>query len=192
MRRVLIAFILAIACASAQAQRPSPVDWSTVSRFMSLMQLFMQTAAANAGDDPRAAQRAMDEILAGRNREANRLMLEIFGDIPYSEREKLLAIGRSMVVLGQKQFSASSLSAAEAAIVAARRELVAMGLTYHDRNQFLDAVKRGDVLAVKLYLAGRGVDPDLPDASGNSALDYARRAGNPELIALLDTKPRRP
>ncbi|MGH8697252.1 MAG: hypothetical protein ACREVS_12290, partial [Burkholderiales bacterium] len=66
------------------------------------------------------------------------------------------------------------------------------GLAYHDRTQFLEAVKRSDVLAVKLFLAGRGVDPSAADASGNSALELARRGGNPELIALLSAASSKP
>jgi ankyrin repeat protein len=38
---------------------------------------------------------------------------------------------------------------------------------------------------VKLFLAGRGVDPNATDPSGRSAIELARRSGNPELIALL-------
>jgi hypothetical protein len=32
-----------------------------------------------------------------------------------------------------------------------------MGLRYWDEQQFLDAVRRGDRIAVDLYLAGRGL-----------------------------------
>jgi ankyrin repeat protein len=60
-----------------------------------------------------------------------------------------------------------------------------MGLGYHDRNQFLDAVKRGDAIAVRLFLTGRGVDPNAKDAWGNTALELARRGGDPEIVALV-------
>lgn len=192
MRRLIVALSLALTCALAHAQNPTPVDWATVSRFMSLVQLFMQAAAERSGNDPSAVERTMNDVLTGKNPEANRLMLEIFGDIPFAEREKLISIGRSMVVLGQKQLAAASQSAREAEMLAARRELHAMGLSYYDKGQFLEAVKRGDVLAVKLFLAGRGVDPSATDAWGNSALDHARRTGNPELLALFEAATKRP
>jgi hypothetical protein len=192
MRRLIVALSLALASALAHAQNPSPVDWATVSRFMSLMQVFMQAAAASSDNDPRAVERTMNEVLAGRNPEANRLMLEIFGDIPFDERERLISIGRSMLVLGQKQLAAASQSANETAVLAARRNLHAMGLSYYDKGQFLEAVKRGDVPAVKLFLAGRAVSPAVTDAWGNSALDHARRTGNPELLALFEAAARRP
>jgi ankyrin repeat protein len=38
---------------------------------------------------------------------------------------------------------------------------------------------------VQLFLTGRGVDPNARDAFGNTALDLARRGGDPEIIALL-------
>jgi hypothetical protein len=34
-----------------------------------------------------------------------------------------------------------------------------MGLRYYDETQFSDAVKRGDKLAVDLFIAGNGIDP---------------------------------
>jgi ankyrin repeat protein len=65
-----------------------------------------------------------------------------------------------------------------------------MGLTYHDTGHFLDAVRRNDVIAVRLFLAGRGVDPGAKDLWGNSALDIAKRGGHPELVALLSSATR--
>ena len=35
-----------------------------------------------------------------------------------------------------------------------------MGLSYYDHGQFLDAVKRNDELAVELFIAGKGVEPE--------------------------------
>ena len=49
-----------------------------------------------------------------------------------------------------------------------------MGLTYHDSKQFLDAVKRNDVLAAELFIAGRGVDLSATDFWGRDAVDFAR------------------
>jgi hypothetical protein len=185
MRRLVVVLALALASFHSHAQNPTPVDWSTVSRFLALMQVFMQSAAANAGNDPRAAERAMDDILAGRNPEANRLMLEIFVDVPPAERERLMAIGRSMMTLSQRQAAAGAQRSADAVMLQARRDLTAMGLVYHDRGQFIDAVKRGDVLAVQLFLRGRGVDPAAKDVWGVSAAELARRGGNPEMMALF-------
>ena len=143
----------------------------------------MQSAAK---DDGKQAQQAVDEIFAGRNAEANELAKELFADVPAAEREKMAALGRSLVVLGQKQAAVDARAAEETAAITARKDLAGMGLVYHDPTQFLDAVRRGDVIAVRLFLAGRGVDPKTADIWGNTALDLARRNGNPELVALLE------
>jgi ankyrin repeat protein len=60
-----------------------------------------------------------------------------------------------------------------------------MGLRYHDPNDFLDAVKRDDALAVELFVAGRGVNLGARDAQGHTALDIARARGNAQIAQLL-------
>jgi hypothetical protein len=189
------AAIVAAGIASAQAQGTAPsatTDWATLGRFLSLVQVFMQAAAAGCppggptqGCDPNAAQKAFDDVVNGRNPEANALLLDIFAGVPQPEREKLLSIGRSMAALSRKDIAAQAQSTSDARAIQARKDLAGMGLVYHDRNEFLDAVRRNDVLAVKLFLAGRGVDATAADPWGNSALELARRSGNAEMIALL-------
>ncbi len=73
-----------------------------------------------------------------------------------------------------------------ALMIEARKNLTAMGLSYHSQAQFLDAVRRKDVLAVKLFLDGGGVDPGAKGADGKSAVELAREAGAAEIVALLD------
>jgi hypothetical protein len=51
-------------------------------------------------------------------------------------------------------------------------------LSYFDRKQFLDAVKRNDRLAVQLYLGGGGVDP-------RAGLEAAMGAGLIEMEQLI-------
>ena len=60
-----------------------------------------------------------------------------------------------------------------------------MGLRYYDSAQFLEAVARDDALAVELYVRARGVNLQVRDAQGRSALDLARGNGNPQVIAIL-------
>lgn len=194
-RKFVGAAIAAAGIASAHAQgaaSPTTTDWATLGRFLSLVQVFMQAAAAGCpqggptrGCDPNAAQKAFDDVVNGQNPEANALMLEMFAGLPQPEREKLLSIGRSMAALSRKDIAAQAQSTGDARAIQARKDLAGMGLVYHDRNEFLDAVRRNDVLAVRLFLAGRGVDANAADAWGNSALELAKRSGNAELIALL-------
>jgi hypothetical protein len=191
--KYVIAALAAAACigvASAQSTLAPATDWATFSRFLSLVHVFVQAAcppggSASQGCDPNAAQKAFDDIANGRNAEANALMLDIFAGVPAAEREKMLAIGRTMVAVNRKQMAAEAQVQGDSGAIQARKDLTAIGLSYHDRNQFLDAVKRKDAIAVRLFLAGRGVDPNAKDAWGASALELARRGGDPEIIALL-------
>jgi len=198
LKHVLAALAAAagIGTASAQGTSMSAGDWATFGRFLSLVQVFMQAAcppAASQPCDPNAAQRAIDDIANGRSSEANALMLDIFADVPAAEREKLLSIGRQMVAMNRKQMAAGTAQIpGDSAAMQARRDLTAIGLSYHDRDQFLDAVKRKDAIAVRLFLVGRGVDPNAKDAWGKSALELARRGGDPEIVGLLSAGPGRP
>jgi hypothetical protein len=194
-RRWAAAVVAAGAIGAAHAQGSNPpgaaTDWATVGRLLSLVQVVVDAAAASCPQGNRdpgcvdAGRQAVDDILNGRNADANALALELFAEVPSPEREKLIGIGRSFAALSRKTIAADEAAAAETRAIRARKDLAGMGLVYHDPTQFLDAVKRGDVLAVKLFLAGRGVDPNATDWSGTSALELARRGGNPELAALL-------
>lgn len=65
----------------------------------------------------------------------------------------------------------------------ARRDLRSMGLEYFNQEQFFDAVKRGDKLAVELFLAGGGIDPNKADKSGKTPIKAA--TAFPEIKTLL-------
>lgn len=185
LRHTLAALAAASTMGAAHAQSATiQTDWATFGKFLSVVHVLMQ-ASEKSGGDPKAMQQAMDDILAGRNAEANALALEIFGEVPVTEREKMLSIGRSMASMNRRQVIAEARTSTDAAAIQARKDLTAMGLVYHDRAQFLDAVKRNDVLAVRLFLAGRGVDPDARDLLGASALDIAKRGGSAEMVELL-------
>ena len=86
--------------------------------------------------------KAANEAIAG-------LMKDALVDVSPENRATIAAIGRDLVGMarknllgvgpGQTLFPDRSLEA--------RKELTAMGLTYHDSKQFLEAVKRNDTLA---------------------------------------------
>ena len=178
---------LAAACTVGAAHAQSTTiqtDWATFGKLLSVVHVLMQ-ASEQSGGDPKAMQKAMDEILSGRNADANALALEIFGEVPAQEREKMLSIGRSMAAMSQRQGVADARTSGDAAALQARKDLTAMGMVYHDKAQFLDAVKRNDLLAAQLFIVGRGVDPNARDLLGHSALDIAKRGGNAEMIELL-------
>lgn len=175
------AFATCVAAGPAAAQTAT-TDWVTLGRVLAVVQSVMQAAAS---DDPLAGQRAVEDLMSGRNPEANALLLDIMGEVPASERERMLSIGRSIASMNRKQIAAQGRDDAEAAAIRARKDLTGMGLAYHDAGQYLDAVRRNDLIAARLFILGRGVDVAARDASGASALDIARRAGNAEMIALL-------
>jgi hypothetical protein len=146
---------------------------------------------AAESDSATASLRAMDEVLAGRNAAANEavagLMKDMLADVSPQDRATIAAIGRDLVGVARKNllgvrpgetlFPDRSLEA--------RKQLNAMGLTYHDSRQFLDAVKRNDGLAAELFIAGRGVDLAATDFWGRDAVDFARRNNNESLAQLI-------
>jgi hypothetical protein len=185
LKHAVIAIAAACAVGTAHAQSATTqTDWATFGKLLSVVQVLMQ-ASEKSGGDPKVMQRAMDDILNGRNADANALALEIFGEVPAAEREKMLSIGRSMAAMSQRQAIADTRATGDAVAIQARKDLTAIGLVYHDKAQFLEAVKRNDVLAARLFILGRGVDPNARDLLGVSALDLARRGGNAEMIELL-------
>jgi hypothetical protein len=185
LKHTLAALAAAFTVGAAHGQSTTiQTDWATFGKLLSVVHVLMQ-ASEKSGGDPKAVQQAMDDILSGRNADANALALEIFGEVPAQEREKMLSIGRSMASMSQRQSVAEGRASVDVGAIQARKDLTAIGLVYHDRTQFLDAVKRNDVLAAQLFIAGRGVDPDAKDLLGHSALDIAKRGGNPEMIDLL-------
>ncbi len=66
----------------------------------------------------------------------------------------------------------------------ARKQLTAMGLQYFDQSQFASAIRRGDQLAVALFVAGRGIPKDM-EVEGKTPLALAQELGKAEIIRLL-------
>ena len=66
----------------------------------------------------------------------------------------------------------------------ARKELTAMGLQYFSQEQFMAAIRRGDSMAVDLFITGGGVDLNAATA-GATPLKIAESSGHKEIVALL-------
>ena len=66
----------------------------------------------------------------------------------------------------------------------ARKELTAMGLQYYNQDQFVAAIRRGDTLAVDLYLAGGGIDLNAGGA-GKTPLAIADSANQQAIAGML-------
>jgi hypothetical protein len=155
---------------------------------LTLVQMFVRVAAQS--DDPKASLKALDDVLAGRNTEANRafagLLEEATADMPGENRDKVASIARELASTARKEIAKPPLeSIGPERSLQARKDLTAMGLRYYDDTQYLDAVKRNDALAVELYLLGRGINASAKGSDGRSALDIARANKNDRLVGLL-------
>jgi hypothetical protein len=140
-------------------------DWKLIGGILALVQQVVHQAATSP--DPAAAQRSVDEILSGGNEPANRIAAgvldEVLQDVPAEQRGTFVAIGRDLLTLARRE-QARAVAQPQAAVepgrddaLRARKELHAMGLRYWDEQQFLEAVRRGDRIAVDLFLAARGL-----------------------------------
>ena len=152
IRALLIVGFLIPALPAQAAEDPSR---DSLGHMLTLVHMFVRIASE--ADAPQASLRAIDEVLSGRNAAANEavagLMKDMLADVSPEDRATIAAIGRDLVGLARKNllgvrpgetlFPDRSLEA--------RKQLNAMGLTYHDSRQFLDAVKRNDSLAAELF-----------------------------------------
>ena len=184
IRILAVAALLVPALPAQAADEPSSLGHA-----LTLVHMFVRLAAES--DNSQLGLRAIDEVLAGRNAAANEaiagLLNDVLADVSPEDRATIAAIGRDLVTVARKNilgakpgetlFPDRSLNA--------RKELAAMGLTYHDSRQFLEAVKRNDVLAAELFIAGRGVDLSATDFWGRDAVDFARRNKNEGLAQLI-------
>lgn len=66
----------------------------------------------------------------------------------------------------------------------ARKELTAMGLQYFSQEQFIAAIRRGDLMAVELFITGMGIDLNA-GAPSSTPLSIAENSGRQEIASLL-------
>ena len=131
--------------------------WPAFGHALTLIQTLVRIGAHS--DNP---VQGFDDVLAGRDEDANRaafgLMQEITADMPPEYRSKMASIGMDLAAMARKNARAGTggTSSNEAALQA-RKELHAMGLSYYDEKQYRDAVKRGDKIAVDLFVAAQGI-----------------------------------
>jgi len=161
--RLLVVVLLLPLSASAASEDAD--DWKLIGGVLALVQQIVHQAANSP--DPQAAQKGVDAILAGRNGEANRIaagiMEEVMQDVPSEQRDVFVSIGRDLLTLARREQARAAVPAAAAAetsreeALQARRDLHAMGLRYWDERQYAEALKRGDRIAVDLYLAAQGL-----------------------------------
>ena len=139
-------------------------DWKLIGGILAIVQQVVHQAVTSP--DPAAAQKSMEAILSGGNEQANRIAAgiadEMLQDMPIEQRGVVAALGRDLLTLARRDQAraAAQPQAAEASrddALQARKELHAMGLRYWDEQQFLEAARRGDRIAVDLFLAAKGL-----------------------------------
>jgi hypothetical protein len=158
----IVAGIVAAFSFIATARADDAADRATLARVLALVAPIVHAAATSP--ESRAAQKEIDAAFAGRNEEVNRIALSLFdtmlSDFPPESRPAMRSIGRDLLALARReQARMKALPPADATerAIQARRELHAMGLRYWDEQQYEDAVRRGDAIAVELFLAARGI-----------------------------------
>jgi len=184
IRTLLLATLLAPTLSFAATDDDAP----GMGHALTLVQVFVRLAAQSS--DPVAGLRAMDDVLAGRNMEANQAALGLFGEMtagmPAEHRAKMASIAGDVLGLARHDLGKTPAQTFSTdTSLQARKDLTAMGLRYFDAKDYLEAVKRDDALAVELFIAGRGVNLGSRDADGRGAADIARANGNARLADLL-------
>lgn len=188
MQLIRVALVIALIAGSASARAADPKydeDWSAFGHVLTLVQ-----QAIRIGAHPYPEQ-AMNDLLSGRNHEANQAFASLFAgataELPQEHRDRIAAMGRDLANFALRTnpapVAARALSADRS--LQARKDLTAMGLKYYDQDQFFDAAKRGDLLATELFIAAQGVDLNARAWSGRSALDMARDNGHTHVAELI-------
>lgn len=165
MQLIRVLAVAAMLGAPAARAADDADDWKLIGGILSLVQQVVHQAATSP--DPAAAQKGVEAILSGGNEQANRVAAgvldEVLQDVPAEQRGTFVAIGRDLLTLARRD-QARAAAQPRAAVepgsdeaLLARKELHAMGLRYWDEQQFLEAVRRGDRIAVDLFLAARGL-----------------------------------
>ena len=165
----LFAVLLLLPPLTAAAASEDAEDWKLIGGVLTLVQQIVHLAANSP--DPNAAQKGVDAILSGQDAQANRIAAgvldEVLQEVPAAQRGTFVAIGRDLLTLARRERErTAALPATERSApvdpLFARKELHAMGLKYWDEQQFLEAVRRGDRIAVELFLAARGLEARNP------------------------------
>ena len=167
MRATRLLFVLLLLPLSASSATEDADDWKLIGGVLAMVQQIVHLAAHSP--DPQAAQKGVDAILGGENAQANRMaagvMEEVMQEIPPEHRSAFISIGRDLLVLARRERAKADREAPSAHsgdAVQARKDLQAMGLKYWDEQQFLEAVRRGDRIAVDLFLAAKGLEARNP------------------------------
>ena len=172
---------------TAPATAQDEEGWKAFGHALTLAQVLMRSAS---DPDP---DKAMDDVLAGRSTEANRaiagLLEEATADMPAQYRSRVASIGQDVVSLARKQIATAPVAMRYPAgapadrALQARKDLTAMGLKYHDPNEFLAAVSATTRSPSSSSSTGAASISARRTRSGSTALEIARAKGNEPMAA---------
>lgn len=166
MRRTLVFPLLLASSLSAFPAHASEdaEDWRLFGNVLALVQQFVRVAAA--APDAEAAQKGVDGMLAGKNAETNRaagdVLSEVLREMPAEQRGAFTSIARDVLTIARRENLRAPVEREKDEALRARKELHAMGLRYWDEQQYQEALRRGDRIAVDLYVAGKGLPARTP------------------------------
>lgn len=179
MNRIALVFVLAVVSLPARAAEDEALGHA-----LALIQTIVRLGTQSN------SEQAIADVLAGRNSDANRALSGLFegatAEMPPHYRDQMAAIGRDLAsYVSRHPVSRAVDTLSTERSLQARKDLTSMGLRYYDEKQYLDAVERGDTLAVELFIAGRGVNLATTDWRGRDAVEIARSRGNAPLADLI-------
>ena len=103
--RLLVPILALSLAASPSRAAQDDDDWKLLGGALALLQQIVQVAAHS--NDPEAARKRVDGMLAGENPEANRIaarmMNEMLEDVPAEHRGTFVSIARDLLVLARRE-----------------------------------------------------------------------------------------
>lgn len=100
-----------------------------------------------------------------------------------------VALQLAVPVLGAApQLAVPAPANAQQSKIEARKNLTAMGMTYHSTEQFFAAIRRKDDVAVHLFLEADSIALTSLDATGKTPLTAANEVGAIDVAALISAK----
>lgn len=166
MRRTLFCTLAAVVslCVLPVQAADEAGDWRLFGNVLALVQQFVRVAAA--APDAESAQKGVDSVQAGKNPEANRaageVLSEVLREMPAEQRGAFTSIARDVLTIARREQLRAPTERDKDEALRARKELHSMGLRYWDEQQYEEAVKRGDRIAMDLYVAGKGLPARTP------------------------------
>lgn len=165
--------------------------------------LFSGITAAFQGTDGERIEKQLNENIAAIKKSIPTLLterIEVPG-MPLKEPDKAAVaalIPAKSVVQAQavvapiadapnKLLQAPALNAQQT-VIEARKNLTAMGMSYFSHEQFLEAIRRKDAMAVQLFVEADNIDLTKKDVSGKTPLEVANAVGALDVAALIAGK----